>query len=266
MPIKSLIRTQRLKERQDLLIGVPTDIRALEDGLHELACLEWLKANTPELDGDATARRELRARIAAIMRCIDETLAAIFAPVGKEASACIWFHMGEKLHITSRRAFQENLSRICDALYPATPRLRNELLNRRELSSAAAAARRNLVEAMILHANEPGLKIEGTPPEKSMYLSLLKWSGIHRKSADGWHFGAPSRTGDPGMRAVWSAILDYFRSSEQQAQSVLELYRHLAAPPYGLKAGPMPVLLCAALLANDVQVAHSTKKGHLFPS
>ena len=57
------------------------------------------------------------------------------------------------------------------------------------------------------------------------------------------------------MRKVWSAITGYFAQSEREAGPVTALYERLAAPPYGVLAGPMPVLLCAALLANDTRVA-----------
>ena len=147
------------------------------------------------------------------------------------------------------------MSRLCDDAYPSAPHIRNELINRRELSSAAAAARRNLIEAMIERGDQGDLGIVGTPPEKSMYLSLLRQTGIHRKTGDCWHFSAPLRTADEGMRKVWSAITGYFGQSEREAGPVTALYTQLADPPYGVLAGPVPVLLCAALLANDSRVA-----------
>lgn len=139
--------------------------------------------------------------------------------------------------------------------YPSTPYIRNELINRRELSSAAAAARRNLMEAMIERGEQPDLGITGTPPEKSMYLSVLRQTGMHRKAADGWHFSAPLANAGEGIGRVWKAITGYFAESEREAQPIAALYERLAAPPYGMLAGPMPILLCAALLANDTRVA-----------
>ena len=239
---------------QDILLVIPADTRSLEDGLHELAALEWVKENTPELEGDGTARRELR-RSGAIRRQLDEALAAILDPSEGRTPTSTWFHRGQKLRVASRRALQEHLSRLCAETYAHTPHLRNELINRRELSSAAAAARRNLIEAMVLHAAEPELGIAGTPPEKSIYLSLLAHPGIHRSSADGWHFGPPSRNAHEGIKAVWSAVTAYFGETEREAKPVLRLYERLSAPPFGVLAGPLPVLLCAALLANDNRVA-----------
>ena len=254
--IDNLARDSRLRDRPDLLVVIPSETRSLEDVLHELASLEWMRGNTPALEGDATARRELRARIAAQRRRLDEILTPILAPGDTDVPASTWFHRGQKQQrISSRRSLQDFLSCLCDETYACTPRIRNELINRRELSSAAAGARRNLIEAMIQKGGQPDLSISGTPPEKSMYLSVLYQTGIHRKSGDNWHFSAPHRNADVGIGKVWSAITNYFAQSEREAKPIVTLYSCLAAPPYGMLAGPMPVLLCAALLANDTRVA-----------
>ena len=252
----NLARDPRLRDRPDLLVVVPAETRSLEDILHELASLEWMRGNTPELEGDATARRELRARIAAQRRRLDEILTPILAPGDSDLPASTWFHRGQKQpRISSRRGLQDYLSRLCDDTYPSTPHIRNELINRRELSSAAAAARRNLIEAMIERGDQVDLGIVGTPPEKSMYLSLLRQTGIHRKTGDAGTSAPLFARADEGIRKVWSAITGYFGQSEREAGPVTALYERLAAPPYGVLAGPMPVLLCAALLANDTRVA-----------
>ena len=99
-------------------------------------------------------------------------------------------------------------------LFGHCPPILNELLNRRELSSQGAAARRNLIEKMISGSDQPELGITGFPPEKSMYLSLLSKHGIHRKSEDGWEFGEPNNE-DAGMSQAWHAIQLFFDSTDQ---------------------------------------------------
>ena len=182
--LDNLARDSRLRGRPDLLVVVPAETRSLEDVLHELASLEWIRNNTSELEGDATARHELRARIAAQRRRLDELLTPILAPGDTDVPASTWFHCGKKQpRISSRRALQDYLSGLCDKTYPSAPHIRNELINRRELSSAAAAAQRNLIEAMIERGDQLELGIAGTPPEKSMYLKTIPLHhGLTRRS------------------------------------------------------------------------------------
>jgi hypothetical protein len=127
------------------------------------------------------------------------------------------------------------------------------LINRRVLSSAAAAARRNLIEAMITRGGEESLGITGTPPEMSMYVSVLQSTAIHRRGASGYSFGPPRK--DAQLGEVWKAFEDFFASCEPQRRSVTELFVQLQKPPYGLKAGVEPVLFCAASLAHDTELA-----------
>ncbi len=239
----------------DLLWVIPNNVQPLADAIRETACLDWIKNNTPELEGDRTARLELRARHADLQRKVSAALESILAPSAATTDDCQWYHCGQLQEIQSRRELNGFLSALADSLYPQTPRIRNELVNRQELSSAAAAARRSLLEAMLEHANKADLGFQGSPPEKSMYLSLLCDPGIHRKLAGCWQFAPPRSSADPGIQATWDAIHDFFASTENGARPIVELYGQLAAPPYGMKSGPMPILLCAALLANDATVA-----------
>ena len=146
--------------REDVLIAIPQSIGFLRDAVLELWCLGWVEENTPELAGDATARRELWARRRTeAERGVSEQLIALFsgvmassqggdgfAPTHQDnAKKCLWYHRGKPIQIASRRALNEYLSEICDFVYHKTPILRNELINRRKISSQAASARRKLI-------------------------------------------------------------------------------------------------------------------------
>lgn len=224
---ESVLRGVPVRERRDSLVGIPGEVELVRESVHEFACLDWIKHNTPELEGNQTARRESRARLAAAERRMEQAFDAILAPPHDRAGSCRWFWKGRDKELDSRRALHEHLSEICDALYSATPRIHNELVNRRELSSSAAAARRNLIEAMITRSAEPELGIVGTPPEKSMYLSVLATPGIHRKSPNGWRFGRPDTKAGPSIAAAWNAMLEFFRQSEREALTVAQLFQTL---------------------------------------
>lgn len=68
----------------------------------------------------------------------------------------------------------------------------NTCVNRSVLSSAAAAARQRLLERMFTHEAEADLGFAQTPPEKAMYLSVLKLGDLHAMGDDGWTFRAPA--------------------------------------------------------------------------
>jgi hypothetical protein len=237
------------------ILALPTELLDIEDTCRELAALRSVRDNTPELANDAAARRELRARLAAMENLLVTQLRRVFRPGGADGPTCRWFHLGKEIALATPRSFNEFLSRVCDDVYNATPAWRNELVNRRDLSSSAAKARRNLIEAMIERTAEEALGIQGTPPERSMYESLLRSPRLHRRTGDLWGFHPPRRNSDPALVAVWEAIDTFFAASESQRTLLTELFDLLRAPPYGLKDGVLPVLLLAALLHHETEVA-----------
>src|SRR5205823_215900 len=127
----------------------------------------------------------------------------------------------------------------------------NELVNRRSLSSSAAAARHELLEAMIAGGDYPDLGMEGYPPAVSMYRSLLRRPGIHREEQGAWGFHPPAEGSDAGLRAAWEAMERFLAETEEGPKGVDELFRRLKAPPLGMLDGPLPVLLLTLLLHHQ---------------
>ena len=227
----------------------------MKEYCQELACLHWIERNTPELDADATARRELRARLSSVRQSLFENLGRVFMPSHEGTNRCRWFWRGKEVKLTSVRGLNELLSNVCDDVYHHTPSWRNELVNRREVSSSAAKARRNLIEAMIEHVAEEALGIQGTPPERSMYDSLLRSTGLHRRAGEKWAFYPPGRKAEDAMTAIWKAVGDFLHESEQGPLSVSQLFALLGRPPFGLKDGVLPILLAVVLLHFDTEIA-----------
>src|SRR5439155_15270674 len=54
---------------------------------------------------------------------------------------------------------------------------------------------------------------------------------------------------------VWQAVEQFLDESEAVRQPVQRLFARLGRPPFGLKEGVLPVLLAAALLHYDAEVA-----------
>ena len=255
-------------DREDVLIAIPQSIDSLRDAVLELWCLQWVEENTPALAGDATARRELWARRGEAEQEVSEQLNSLFGgiaapqvgtgfmPNGKSnAGGCAWYHNGQPIRITSRRALNEYLSEICDSVYNATPILRNELINRRKISSQAASARRKLIGGMLEFPHLEKLDIDGYPPERSIYLSLLFDTGIHRQVSGIWGFHPPNANDKNQFSPTWSEIEGFLSECEERRQSVATLYKRLEQPPFGLRSGPMPILLCAVLLHYETEIA-----------
>lgn len=239
------------RNRLDVIVAVPRNIEALAAAFRELELLQWVKANTPALDNDRVARMELRSRLQAAESALERELNQIFSPA--VSSRTRWFHRGIEQTITTTRGLSGLLSDICDHVYERTPRIKNELLNRRSISSAAAKGRRNLIERMTTHANEPNLGITGFPPELSMYRSMFEVNGLHRSSEDGWFFAAPYEKSS--LSPAWKAIESFLSDCELRRRQVLDIFKTLQTAPFGMKMGAVPLLFCAAAIVYDTEIA-----------
>jgi len=237
-------------QRSDIVVALPEQIGPLREAAADLVALHWVRENTPSLRDDRVARRELDARTAEVESVISQLTERLLDPRPAPTGAgCTWYWRGEQRAVNSLRATATLLSDVMDALYAHSPRIRNELINRRTLSSAAAAARRNLVERMLTASEQPHLGIRGYPPERAMYESVLRATGLHREGIDGrWTFSPPAdHDGDTALAPVWRAMEQRVFAAVDAPLGVDTLFAELAAPPYGVMDGVLPVLLCVFL-------------------
>lgn len=219
----------------------------------ELAAIDEVLATSEALVKDWVARRELlerRFEAAAVLT------SEIERAYGVGANGARWYWMdpdGERWIEVTGRTPSMVLSEVADAWYRKAPIIRNDLINRHELSSQAARARRMLMEAMLVGADQPGLGIEGFGPERTMYLSLLYEHGLHGESAGTWGFREPNQ--DSSIRPVWDRLIELLNDAVTGRLRVSDLYAEVAAPPYGLRGGVAPVLLLASLQVHAQEVA-----------
>ena len=254
---------RKIANRVEVLIAIPRAINFLRDAVTQLAYLHWISEHTPELEDDAIARRELSARRIEAEREVSERLKEIFG--GNDESTCEWYHHGHKITtINSQGARNAYLSKICDDIYDKTPIIRNELINRRKISGAATTARKKLIQAMLENRDMKNLNIKSYPPQMSIYRSLLWNTGIHREADGVWGFHPPKTDDKNEVKYTWIAIEDFLEKCEGDRKPVEDLYQHLKKPPLGLKDGPLPILLCAAMLHYKTEIA-LYEKGSFIP-
>ena len=254
-----------LSERTNILVGIANRTTRITELAFELRCLYWVSENTPELRDDPVARRELRTRIGAIDSLIrlelDKSLALYRL---SDSKACSWYWRTGQVETRDGENLSHLLSMICDVNYPSSPKLKNELLNRRLLSSQASAARRNLLEGMLSHADQPLLGFQGYPPERSMYASLLLKDNLHQRQSNRWVLVPPAPHDPLNIYPAWQVIEEYVFQQPPTPRPIADLFKLLSAPPYGLTDGVLPVILClfSIIFQNEITLY---REGTLLP-
>lgn len=245
------------KKNPQLIVAIPRQMDSLNGIVNELACLKWVEEHTEELRDDRIARRELNLRISAYEQELSKRAYTIIDPrpnpVGNE---CLWFWLGEQKETHNPVDVSKLLSKACDVLFHKSPVLRNELISRDDISSAASAARRTLMELILTNHDQETLGMTGYPPERSIYESILKAAGMHVYDAkmERWKFQMPPHGNFVNLYPAWQLIEKSVFNAKLKEIELTELYAKLKKAPYGLPEGIFPILLTAFFIVHQGEV------------
>lgn len=230
------------------VIAVADDATRIREQALALLALDQALSASKALRGDPVALRELELQLNDASNRLLGTLGVAFGwGATTDESHARWFTARDGERSAPRRLSQL-ASEVMDTTFERAPQIHNELLNRSMLSSQAAKARRELVEAMIERADQENLGFDGNPPALAMYLSVVRASGMHD------HGRTPAWTAPTGAYGqVWTEVLRRLEHLDAPIR-VDELFAFLGRPPYGLREGVLPVLLIGLLLTHPERV------------
>lgn len=238
---------------QDIIVLCRNGSQLME-AITEVLALKRVQINRQELKTDNIAKREFEDCLTAAEHVEDVLLDDLLnTPEDSE-----WFNNAKSIKIANKRCLQGALSSVLKNTYGLSPIIRNEMINRAEPSAQAAGARKELLFAMLENPNKEDLSIEGYPPQKAIYRSLLFATRLHRKYEGQWKFKAPQKNSNKdefNIRHVWKRIEEFIDTTKNEPKSFTELSNVLMAAPYGVKAGTLPILYFAAYLHHENELA-----------
>ena len=229
------------------LVGLCLNGVQLRKATAEVLALRQVQITKQELNSDPVAKREFEDRLTAAEQAENIILQSLL----DNPEESVWFNRGKQFSVIHKRDFQHNLSSILKKVYSKAPTLPNELINRDSPSAQAIAARTKLLWAMLGSQKEADLGIEKFPPEKAIYRSILRATGIH--NTDTMRFVVPPQNST--LFPVWQRIDEFLDSTEDEAISLADLNQELMAPPYGVKAGVLPIIYIAAYIVYQHELA-----------
>ena len=224
----------------------------IRNAVSEVIALRRVGSANHELERDPVAKREFQERLNAAEQAEKAVLNAFL----EQPEIHRWEHEGQKLDVNCKKDLQVSLSACLQAIYPKAPIFRNELINRDRPSGQAVMARNKLMAAMNNHASTPELGFPETtfPAEKAIYRALFSVTGIHRVPTELGalcEFVKPAGLGVGSVLPVWNCIEAFIASTTVQQRSFVELNETLMRPPFGVKAGVLPLLYFAVYLVNQ---------------
>ena len=242
-----------------VIIAIPTPLHSVAGYLWDFLCWEWVGRNTLELNTDPYASEEVSRQQDAARIRLEKRISDLIDLRGYSGEMRFdWFSEGEQLSFSTGQQLLKHLSDVCDRVFAKAPKIQNELMNRQNLSSAAAGARMRLIGAMFEKESQPNLGMQGHKrlPEMSMYLSILKPGNIHVEGEKTWYIQEPSPDADQYyILPTLKRIDELLKSEADKKLNVSSLFTELRKPPYGVRYGLIPFLLAIYIVAHRQDIA-----------
>ena len=226
------------------------DTESIVKHLYEIKKLQYLLENI--VLKDRIAKEEILKQQAFEKQLLNDTIDNCVEMMNDHVK---WYFNGKEQVIKCRKDFNKLLSTVCETVYYKTPIIRNELFNKHKISSAISLARVNLLDAMIGHWQEEDFGFSSTqyPPERTIYNTLFKSTGIHRQNDEGlWILGEPIT---PELQSLWTVCSDFLEKSKEKALKLTDLVKMLKMRPFKLKQGVIDFWLPIFLFIKQQEFA-----------
>lgn len=245
------------KSEKAIIYVVFKNAKTIQKHLFEIVKLQYLLAHV--VFDDVVAKREVKNQISY------ET-AKINTEINKSLLCndnVAWIYKGKDISVNSLYSYNRLLSKVFNEVYSKTPIMRNELFNKHKLSSSISLARNKLLDAIVENSEFEDLKFDKNtfPPEKTIYYTLLKQTGMHRLNATGsfYEFGEPEK--DSGIYDLWQVCREFLETTKDKPRKIKELIKTLSSRPYKLKQGFIDLWIPIWLFANRQNFALYNEDG-----
>jgi ribosomal protein S15P/S13E len=196
--------------------------------------IEKIQKVLEENKEDKVAKRELENIIESQIRLLNHFITDSIYSGSKEVK---WYFKGDEKKIADKKDFNKLLSQVCSIVYDATPVFKNELVNKHKISSSIHTAKRNYFKALANNWDKENLGFEDSkfPPEKTIYLSLLKENGISPIRENS--LAVISIDKKSSFNRLWKTSEDFLESAKSEQLKISELSEMLSKRPFKLKQG-----------------------------
>ena len=217
-------------QEEAIIYGLYRNTKQIRDMLFEIAKTEHVIAKNKD---DRVAVEELTKLKT---HQVEELNHYVLHHLHRGGDDIVWIFHGEIRKVTSLSQFNTMLSEICRQIYRDAPVFRNEMVNRHKLSAAISTARRNYIRALTTNwlKVDLGFPTKKFPAEKTIYLALLKATGIHRQAEDGYELHEPE---EGSFGSLWQACDEFLNSAKFSRKNIHELVNRLSEKPLKLKQG-----------------------------
>jgi ribosomal protein S15P/S13E len=196
--------------------------------------IEKIQKVIAENKDDKVAKRELENIVESQIRLLNHY---ITDSIYKESKEVKWFFKGLPKAISDKRDFNKLLSQVCNEVYSATPVFKNELVNKHKISTSIHTAKKYYFKALANNWDKEnlGFEEEKFPPEKTIFLSLLKENGISPIRENSFDVATINKNST--FNKLWKVSEKFIESAKLEQKRISDFTEVLSKRPLKLKQG-----------------------------
>ena len=216
---------------EKLIIVVPKRMINEVKALRDYEILKEIRNNQAFIQGNEVLQREIPLLEEDLVKTVEDELESIY--LSDETK--IYYLTEGKVNVGSQNQEENAVNTCCENLYPKTPIINNEMINRVVISTAQTKkARLNIIDA-IIQKNDTEDFYSGTNQEATVYRSVFCQTGLTRNEPD-------SNLGE-----IIEKLNTFVDSCSDNKMAFSNIIKELTKAPYGMRLGVIPLLLAKVL-------------------
>ncbi len=225
------VKEDSSKQKEAILYGFYRNSKEIKNLLYEI---EKAQKVLEDNNDDKVAKRELENIVVHQKNLLNHYILSNLFGGRTEVT---WFWDGEEQKLNSKKKFNELLSEISSSVYSSTPIFKNELVNKHKISSAIHTAKKSFFKALVNNWDQYdlGLPLDKFPPEKTIYITLLKENGLITYSDEVKK--EVSIANRSTFKKLWKNSVEFLNEAKSERKNLSRLVTQLQHRPFKLKQG-----------------------------
>ena len=221
-------KLKSIKFNNLVIYNVAVNKFEIEELLKKVLAIKKIRKNKKLIKGNLAFQKELIIYLEELNKNIQKKYKNSYRNFDKN----IIFYKNECSKIDNRIDFNRKISDICKKIYFKTPKINNEMINKRKISSIIKRARNDIINHILKDYNS-NFDSSGNSASSTIYRILILNKGLEGKT----------KSNDKKLNDCLNEIEKYILESEEKKNSFKKLYNRLEKQPYGIRRGIIPIYL-----------------------
>ena len=235
-----------------LVVVCPKKKLRVQKQLKEYEIIREIREDTLFTNNNEILKKELPLLLDDLSLELETFLGSVY---GSDSETKVFYYDGKNVKNVKAGNEEAAVNECCSNLYPFTPEVNNEMVNRAVIGTAQTKkARLNIIQAVLAHTDTPDF-YAGSNQEATVYRSLFMATHVIQGETK------------ENIKRIIEVINGFVDSCCDKKVSLSNLVGKLINEPYGMRVGLIPFYV-AYVLANrreDIIVYFADKEFQITP-